>query len=207
MELTEALRARRMTRDFDARPLDRELLEELCALARRAPSAGFAQGAELMILDTPGTVETFWDLTLPPPERQGFAWPGLLNAPALVLPAADSRRYLARYREADKARGASAHLGESPDRWPVPYWLIDCAFVVQNLLLGATDRGLGALFFGLFRGEAPLRSALGVPGGVELLGAIALGWPAADRPSRSLARGWRDTAELLHWGRWGEHRR
>ncbi len=202
MELTEALRARRMTRNFDPRPVDRGLLTELCTLARRAPSAGFAQGAEFVVLDTPATVRGFWDLTLPPAEREGFAWPGLLNAPALVLPAADSRRYLARYREADKAGGPAAPLGESPDSWPVPYWLIDCAFAVQNLLLAATDRGLGALLFGLFRGEAGLRSALGIPTGVELLGAVALGWPAADRPSGSLARGWRDPAELLHWGSW-----
>lgn len=207
MELTDALRARRMTRSFDPLPLDRELLEELCTLARRAPSAGFAQGAEFVILDTPETLGRYWDLTLPAAERQGFAWPGLLNAPALVLPATDSRRYPARYREADKAGGPGAPLGESTEAWPVPYWLIDGAFAVQNLLLAATDRGLGALFFGLFRGEAELRAALGVPDGVELLGAVALGWPAADRPSGSLARGWRDPAEILHWGCWDGRRR
>jgi nitroreductase len=196
-----------MTRNFDPLALERRLLEELCTLARRAPSAGFAQGAEFVILDTPEMLEHYWNLTLPPAEREGFAWPGLLNAPALVLPAADSRRYLARYREADKARGPAAPLGESVASWPVPYWLIDCAFAVQNLLLGATERGLGALFFGLFRGEAELRAALGVPDGVELLGTVALGWPAADRPSGSLARGWRDPTEVLHWGCWDGRRR
>ena len=226
MELTQAIRSRRMTRNFDPRPLDRALLEELCLLARRAPSAGFAQGAEFIILEGPAAVGGFWDLTLPEAERAGFAWPGLLRAPALVLPAADSRRYLARYREADKAGGSGApgnpgeqgdpgeqgglgnpgSLGESAANWPVPYWLVDCAFVVQNLLLAATDRGLGALFFGLFRGREEVRAALGVPEGVELLGAVALGWPAADRPSGSLARGRRPPEEILHWGCWGGRR-
>ena len=194
-----------MTRNFDPRRLDRPLLEELCLLARRAPSAGFAQGAELIILEGPEAVGGFWELTLPAAERAGFAWPGLLNAPALVLPAADSRRYLARYRESDKAGGSPSGLGESPESWPVPYWLIDCAFVVENLLLAAADRGLGTLFFGLFRGESAVRSALGVPDGVELLGAVALGWPAPDRSSGSLGRGWRDPGEILHWGSWGLH--
>ena len=205
MNLTEALAARRMTRNFDPRPLDRALLEELCLLARRAPSAGFAQGAELIILDGPEATGAFWDLTLAPERRPGFAWPGLLEAPALVLPAADSRRYLARYREGDKA--ATGRLGDSQRAWPMPYWLIDCAFVVQNLLLAATDRGLGALFFGLFNGEAEVRAALQVPEGVELLGVVALGRPAPDRSSRSLARGWRDPGEILHWGCWGGPRR
>ena len=183
------------------------MLEELCLLARRAPSAGFAQGAELIIVDEPEALETFWDLTLPAERRPGFAWPGLLQAPALVLPAADSRRYLARYREEDKAIGASQGLGRSRGAWPMPYWLIDCAFVVQNLLLAATERGLGALFFGLFNGEAEVRAALQVPEGVELLGVVALGRPAPDRPSGSLGRGWRDPEEVLHWGCWGAPRR
>lgn len=196
-----------MTRNFDPRRLDRGLLEELCLLARRAPSAGFAQGAELIILEGPEEVAGFWDLTLPPERRSEFPWPGLLEAPALVVPAADSRRYLARYREADKEVDAAGELGASPEAWPVPYWLVDCAFVVQNLLLLAAERGLGALFFGLFSGEAEVRNALDVPDGVELLGVVALGWPAEDRPSGSLARGWRDPEEILHWGCWSAPRR
>lgn len=207
MNLSELLAARRMTRNFEPRPLERALLEELCLLARQAPSAGFAQGAELIVLDTAEARESFWDLTLPATRRADFAWPGLLQAPALVIPAADSRRYLARYREADKPTGASRDLGTSRDAWPMPYWLIDCAFVVQNLLLAAAERGLGALFFGLFNGEAEVRAALQVPEGVELLGVVALGWPAPDRSSGSLARGWRDPQEILHWGFWGGPRR
>lgn len=203
MNLSEVLAARRMTRSFEPRRLERALLEELCLMARRAPSAGFAQGAELIILDTAEARESFWDLTLPATERADFAWPGLLQAPALVLPAADTRRYLARYREADKPAGARGDLGSSLEAWPMPYWLIDCAFVVQNLLLAAAERGLGALFFGLFNGEAEVRATLGVPEGVELLGVVALGRPASDRPSGSLARGWRDPVEVLHWGSWG----
>ena len=131
----------------------------------------------------------------------------MLNAPALVLPAADRRRYLARYREADKAAVAAGDLGASPEAWPMPYWLIDCAFVVQNLLLLAAERGLGALFFGLFNGEAEVRGALEVPEGVDLLGVVALGWPAEDRASGSVGRGWRDPEEILHWGCWGAPRR
>lgn len=207
MNLSRLLAARRMTRSFEPDRLDRALLEELCLLARRAPSAGFSQGAELVILDEPEALETFWDLTLPPGRRGDFAWPGLLQAPALVLPAADSRRYLSRYRERDKASGGGEALGRSREAWPVPYWLTDCAFVVQNLLLAATERGLGALFFGLFSGEAEVRAALRVPEGVELLGAVALGRPADDRLSKSVARGWRDPAEVLHWGCWGAPRR
>ena len=54
---------------------------------------------------------------------------------------------------------------------------------VMILLLAAEDAGLGALFFGVFKGERELRRALGVPQGLELLGALALGYPAEPEKS------------------------
>ena len=206
MEFRDVLAARRMTRNFDSRPLRRQLLRELLELARNAPSAGFAQGTEFLLLDTPAAVSEFWEITLPTKRRSDFPWPGLLRAPALVLAGADTRRYLERYSQPDKA--SSAHLGGDLEAWPVPFWLTDAAFAVQNLLLAATERGLGSLFFGIFRKGETLRERLGIPAEVELLGAVALGHRAAgssDLPSASTARGWRPLEEVLHWGSWGAH--
>ena len=56
-----------------------------------------------------------------------------------------------RYAEPDKA---ATGLGRSAAAWPVPYWTVDAAFAVMTLLLAAEDAGLGALFFGVFQGEA-----------------------------------------------------
>ena len=198
-----------MTRNFDDSPIPRSKLREMLALARNAPSAGFAQGVEFLLLDRPEQTASFWDVTLPPAERGKFPWPGLLSAPVLVLPLCDPRRYLRRYSEADKASSAaSAALGKDLRAWPVRYWLVDGAFAVQNLLLAATERGLGSLFFGIFKEEAALRERLGIPAAVELLGAVALGRQAEDvpnRPSASAARGWRPLDEILHWETWGVH--
>ena len=195
-----------MTRSFNSTPIPRSELREMLALARNAPSAGFAQGTEFLLLDKPEAVDGFWEVTLPASERASFPWPGLLNAPVLVLPLCDPRRYLQRYSEADKA--SSDALGQSLESWPVRYWVVDGAFAVQNLLLAATDRGLGSLFFGIFKEEETLRERLDIPAEVEFLGAVALGSPAEDapaRPSTSQARGWRDLEEILHWETWGVH--
>ena len=87
-----------------------------------------------------------------------------------------------RYDQPDKAGAGSdgGRLGSGTEAWPAPYWTIDAAMAVMTLLLGAEDAGLGALFFGVFHGEAALRRALGVPEHLEVLGAIALGWPLGD---------------------------
>jgi nitroreductase len=179
-----------MTRTFEAGPVAPALLDELVDLAARAPSAGKTQGWHLVVLEGPLTA-LFWDATLPAERRPGFAFPGLLTAPVIAVPVAEPDAYVARYAEADKA---ATGLGAGPDAWPVPYWTVDASMAVMTFLLAAEQAGLGALFFGVFHGEAELRAALGIDARNEIIGAIALGWPAADerrgrsagRPRRSL---------------------
>ena len=203
-EFAEVVRSRRMTRAFDARPVEPRVLDELVDLASRAPSAGKTQGWHLVVLEGAET-EQFWDATLPAVRRDSFRWQHLLTAPVIALPLADSKAYVDRYAEPDKAQTG---LGAGAAAWPVPYWTIDASMAVMTLLLAAEDVGLGALFFGVFRGERELRQQLGIPGGLELLGAIALGHPAADSddatsgPGRSAGRSRRPARRIIHQGRW-----
>lgn len=201
MSFESVVRGRRMTRDFDAtRPVPPALLDHLVDLAARAPSAGKTQGWHLVVLEGAETAR-FWDVTLPPERRAGFRWPGLLTAPVIALPLADPGAYVARYAEDDKARTG---WGAGTEVWPAPYWTIDASMSVMTLLLGAEEAGLGALFFAVSREEARLRADLGIPDGLQLLGAVALGWPAAqpeDR-GRSAGRPRRSAAEIVHRGGW-----
>src|SRR3954447_8732036 len=200
MEFVDLVRRRRMVRSYVDRPIPAEVLDRVLGHALRAPSAGFSQGTELVVLETAEDRELFWSTTLDPEWRAGRArQAGLEGAPVIVLPMAHRQAYLDRYSEPDKAG-----LGvERPESWPVRYWDVDAGFAAMLLLLSATNEGLGALFFGIFRGESELLGALGVPEGYRPIGAVTLGWPSGDeRPSRSLARGHRPAAEVVHRGRW-----
>ena len=203
-EFAEVVRSRRMTRAFDGRPIGPDVLEGLVDLASRAPSAGKTQGWHLVVLEGADT-ELFWDSTLPAVKRDSFRWQHLLTAPVIALPLADSKAYVDRYAEPDKAQTG---LGAGASAWPVAYWTIDASMAVMTLLLAAEDVGLGALFFGVFRGERELRQRLGIPPGLELLGAVALGYPAATSgdPSsgtgRSAGRGRRQAQQIIHRGHW-----
>ncbi len=84
----------------------------------------------------------------------------------------------------------------------MPYWLVDTAMSTMIMLLAAVDEGLGALFFGIFQHQATLMRELGVPGGHQPIGTIAIGYRAPDRPSPSLARGRRPLDEVVHRGSW-----
>lgn len=196
MEFQNVVRRRRMVRNFDARPLDPEVVERILANGRRGPSAGFTQGCELLVLEGPEQTGRYWEACFPPSRRQAFRWPGLLRAPLLIVPLSSKAPYLDRYAEPDKG-----WADRDEGRWPVPYWHVDAAFAALLMLLTATDAGLGALFFAVSRPDA-LRAEFGVPGGYDPVGALAVGHPLAHEPSPSLARGRRPAAEVVHRGRW-----
>jgi nitroreductase len=198
VELRDAIRRRRMVRAFARRPVSRQVVDELLDLARRAPSAGNTQPWHFVVLEGDETAR-LWDVTLPAPRRESFAWSGLLDAPALVVPIVDPAAYAARYAEDDKRLTG---LGEGPAAWPVPYWWVDGGMAVHGLLLAAVDAGLGALFYGLFDREAAVLAALGVPEGYRALGSVALGWPAPDEPGRSAGRPRPPLDDVVHRGEW-----
>ena len=190
-----------MVRNFEDRPVPLDVIEHLVDLARRAPSAGNSQGWDLVVLRDSETAR-FWDITLPSERRESFRWQGLLAAPVIALPYADRGTYLARYAEPDKVRTGLAE----PDAWPVPYWLVDTGFFAMTFLLAAQNAGLGVLFFGVFQEADALNAALGVPHDRQLLGAIALGYPAPSESGRSAQRPKRTVTDIVHDGGWGRSR-
>lgn len=184
-----------MTRTFDTSPVDPTLLDDLLDTARWAPSAGFSQGAHLLVLTGP-RVPWFWEVT----GAEDWYPDDVRAAPVLVIALADPLAYTERYAAPDKA----GHGLEDPANWPVPYWLTDTAMAVQNLLLLLEANGLGALWFGVFRNADVLLAELGVPTQLRLVGVVAIGHRAtADRPSGSpTTRPRRGRSEQIHHEHW-----
>ena len=189
-----------MVRAFAADPVDAELVDDMLDRARRAPSAGNSQSVEFLVLEGLEQTERYWDVTLPTDRRAGFRWPELLIAPVIIVVWVDPTAYLSRYSEPDKIAG---ELGESVEAWSVPYWWVDGGAAVMTMLHGAVDRGLGALFFGLFEHEEAIRERFGVPATRRAVGAVALGRPTHDRPSTSALRPRPPLDRVVHRGRWG----
>jgi len=192
MEFTEMLQKRRMTRSFETRSLDPALVDRIVAAGLRAPSAGHTQGVDLLVLEGPGETGRYWAAALPAAGRPSFPWPGLLAAPLLVVVLFSEAAYRRRYAEPDKAAAA----------FDVPWWHVDAAFAALLLQLAAIDAGLGTLFFQA-HGVASLRRAFAIPDAFSPVGTVALGHPAADRPSSSVAGRRRCPAgDAIHRGQW-----
>jgi nitroreductase len=198
MELRDVVRRRRMIRRFDQRPVPHEMIDRILDAGRRAPSAGFSQGLELLVLDTRATVAAFWETTRDP----AFEWEHDLTAgpPVLVLPLPDRARYTKRYSEPDKIE----HGMDEESNWPVRFWDIDAAMAAMLMLLAAVDEGLGGWFFGISYGERALLDRFGVPEGLRPIGVLGFGYRAYDeKPSGSWrTRPRRPFDEQVHRNGW-----
>ncbi len=200
MELTDAVRRRRMVRSYDPdRPVPPDVVTRLLEHAVRAPSAGFTQGWDFVVLRDSVARQAFWDATRED-DAETDAWlRGLMTAPLLIVCLSDKDAYLDRYAAPDKG-----WTDRDEARWPVPYWDVDTGMAALLMLLTAVDADLGGCFFGVppARHDA-LRTALAIPAGRTPVGVVSVGHPAADRRSPSLRRGRRPLTEVAHEGRFG----
>jgi len=183
--VADLARGRRMCRSYEERPVERSVLLDIIDVASRSPSAGKAQGLHVLEL-TGADRDRYWNITLPVERREGFAWPGLLRAPTLLIPFADPWAYVERYSELDKSRTG---LGVGPEAWTTPYWLVDASMATMTLLLAATEHGLGTLLFGMFSHEEAVRTAFSVPEQFVAVGVVAIGYPDGVTPRRGRSAG------------------
>jgi len=200
MEFDQVVRKRRMVHEYEQRPVPVELLEDILEKALHAPSAGFSQGLELVVLQDPESVQWFWSTTDYDGQPDGLPSMSESGPPVLVLVFTNPVAYTARYSEADKS---DFGLQEAA-AWPVPFWFVDAGMASMLILQAAVDRGLGAWFFGVAEGEQEVREELGIPAELRQVGVIGIGYQAADdRPLGSGAtRPRRPLADVLHRERW-----
>ncbi len=204
-EVFHRLQARRsMCRDFSPEPVDAAVVTRLMTAALGAPAAGNTRGLELLLVEGAET-RRYWETTMTAPRRESFRWPGLFDAPLLVVPYVSPAAYVERYAEPDKAHTG---LGADPQSWAVPYWFVDGGAAVMALLLAVEAEGLGALLFGQFDHEPAVRAEFGVPEGYRAVGTVAIGRPRSGRdPGASATRGRPSPAEHVHFGHWSRSSR
>ncbi|GAA6525717.1 nitroreductase family protein [Intrasporangium sp. DVR] len=203
MEFSDVVRRRRMVRRYDARrPVPREVVERCLANAVRAPSAGFSQGWDFLVLSDEPERELFWRTTTTPDAPSDTWLSGIRQAPVLIVCLADKEAYLDRYAAPDKG-----WTDRDESRWPVPYWDVDTGMAALLLLLTAVDEGLGGLFFGVpaTRHDA-VKAAFSVPRDRRIVGVVSIGHPRPGPRSPSLRRPRRGLADVAHWGRFGRRR-
>ena len=197
MDFDEVIRKRRMVRSYDPeRPIPPEVVDKIVRHALRAPSAGFSQGWGFLVLTSAEDRDLFWS-SLAAEEANDWL-DRMRTAPLIIVALSNKSVYLDRYAQSDKG-----WTDRDESHWPVPYWDIDTGFAALLMHLTAVNEELGSCFIGLPVETIPaFKTAFGVPEEYTPIGALTVGYRAADKRSPSLRRGHRPVDEVVHHGRW-----
>jgi nitroreductase len=173
-----------MIRSFDGTPADPDWLEELCASALWAPTAGNSAGVRLNVVPIEHVGAFFEVATDESWRERSRRYEGLRRAGAVVLVTTRPQDYVERYGEDDKA---SSGLSEF-DAWPLPYWHADAAMATMALLLLLEEHDWQATLWGSFRHDEEVLAWAKIAD-EELFASVLIGrGDGNDVASRSLQR-------------------
>jgi len=185
-----------MVRRYRTDPVDPNALDRILDAARRGPSAGFAQGVELIIVTSDaGRSRLAAEAHEADYTARGFE-PWLSAAPIHVVVTVDPSAYERRYAEPDKSTGVPV------DRWPVPYWWVDAGAALMLILLATAAENLAAGFLGS-HAFGDLAAAVRLPPGREAIGVVTIGHEADSHAVGSARRPRRPRSAVEHSEQWG----
>jgi nitroreductase len=178
MEFMDVVASRKSVRGYANREVEEEKLAKVLEAARLAPSWANRQCCKYVVIKDKAKIE----------ELSGFINPWLKQAPVVLAACADP--------------------ADSGTRNGMDYYLVDVGISMQQLILAATDLGLGTCWIGAFD-EAKVKKLLEVPENVKVVALTPLGYPSEKEGLRSkLARRFivadkrKPIEEMIHREKW-----
>jgi nitroreductase len=198
VEFRDILGRRRMHRAFLPDAIERETIERIAGVVRRAPSGGFSQGGSIVVVTDDrkrqAIAHAFGDEHYSTDGRNFVA-----DAPVHMVISANESLYHARYNEPDKLKAT----GGVEVTWPVPYWFVDAGALMMLVLMAAIDEGLASAFIGHPDQKRIFDELLGLPEEVVPIGLALIGKPGEAPPTGSrLKSRQRPADDLIHWQAW-----
>ena len=157
MELKEVLLKRRSVRKFTEESISDEMIEELLHAAMSGPSACNKKPWDFYVITNPQKLE----------ELKVSSMFTKMSSPLAVVVCGDLSRAL------------PLKMAE--------YWIQDCSAATENILLRATDLGLGAVWCGIYpqkKAIEKVQKILEIPKSQIPLNLIFIGHPAEEPEAR-----------------------
>jgi len=165
MDIFQVIRDRRSIRKYKDIPVEREKLELVLDAARLAPSWKNLQCWRFLVLTEQEKRAALLDAF--PDDNPGKK--AIAMAPVVIVVCADP--------------------SESDVENDIPYFVADTAIAFEHLCLAAHALGLGTCWMGWYD-EARIKSSLGIPAPIRIVGITPLGYPDQEpkpRPRKELA--------------------
>lgn len=171
MNVHEAIATRKSVRAWADKPVPDDVLERVLASTRLAPSARNAGEWRLVVVRDPGLRRRMGEAA----SNQTFVG----EAPVVIVGCSQTDRRLMKCGQ--------------------PAFLIDASIALDHLTLAAVEEGLGTCWIGSFDPDA-VRKILGIPGDVEIVEVMPMGYPAD--PAKVEDKRRPDPKELFRYDRW-----
>lgn len=220
MQLEQAMQERRSIRGFKDKPVSREMLEEIIALANRAPSSMNTQPWHLHVL-TGAPLEKVREgnstrmLSGVPPVREIVdhgAYQGphrdrqveiakqLFAAMGIAREDKEMRQdwVMRGFRQFDAPVSIVVTFDKSLEGGTIAHF--DLGAVTYGLVLAAWSKGLGAVINGQGIMQSPVvREHAGIPEDEVILTCVALGWPDDDFAANSVVSRRRQVTDVARF--------
>lgn len=168
MDFSQLVRTRYSVRAYKDTPVPEDILAQILEAGRLAPSAHNSQPQMVYVVKTAQARQAIVDNC-----------PCTFGAPTILVVAYD------RARERMSKMNPGFGFGE-----------IDTSIVCTQMMLQATDLGIGSCWIGMFNREQ-LQQALKLPENMVIIGLLLLGYAAEDATPLPLHTQYRDKAETI----------
>lgn len=204
----KAIYARRDIRRFRAEPIPDAILERLVEAAHRAPSVGFSQPWDLVVVtddETKAEIASIAERAIAA-AREGYEEPRRTEFADLKLEGIGESPVNICVT-CDPTRGAPHVLGRSSMKRTDVY---STCLAVENLWLAARAEGVGVGWVSVLY-PSEVRDVLGIPPHVKPVAYLCLGYPEGGFPDEPILQreGWRDRLDaetLVHEEAWSDDR-
>ena len=151
MEFTEVVLLRKSIRDYSNKKVEPEKIKKILELAILSPSWANKQCVRYIVVSQENKIN----------ELGGFINAWLKQAPIVIVVCADPN--------------------DSGSRNEMEYYLVDAGISMQQLILAATDLGLGTCWIGGFN-ESKIKKTLNIPDNIKVVAMTPIGY-SKDKPS------------------------
>lgn len=164
---------RASVRKYKNQPVLPEQIELLMSAAMAAPSAKNSQPWEFLVIQDKETFKKIMDF---------HPYSSMLDEAALaIVVCADTQK-------------------ESPDLKGLDFWTQDCAAATQNILLEATELGLGGVWLGVYPREnlvSSTKELFSLPENIVPFSIVSIGYPEGEVYPKN-----KFDSNKIHWEKW-----
>lgn len=170
MSVLEILKKRRSIRKYQTKPVEKEVVTKILEAARLGPSAANHQPCHFIVVTDEEVRQRL---------KKSYNPDWFVNAPVIIVGCVNTKEA---WRRKDREE----------------YWKVDAAIAMQNLILAATEEGLGTCWIAAFN-EKDAKKALDIPKNIRVVAMTPLGYPDEEK---GLVSDRKPLDNFVHYNKW-----